>query len=421
MAGGTQIGGDSLLVSGGSSFSGAGGVTIARFFERAGTLSATGTGASVTVGGGLAVGGEGSLFAISGGAHATVAASPGQAIIIDTGASVSLTNAGSMLSTSGAALQVGDALGGTGTITGGGTLVISDGGTLVSSGGSGTVGLQSLSAIIGNGATGEAASTVLVSGRDAASGLAAFWQVNDGLEIGYSAADAASLSVSLGGTVSVTGTLALGTQGSTLRVDGAGSLVKAAELETFGRTDTVITNGAVISAQSALVGDVSLGGGALKVAGLLDVGWMGSVVGSGTIRATMTQIDQGSAVVASGKLGVMGGISGAGSLVVDGGGTLVLTGPGAVTAGLSFLAGGGMVETGAPAKLASLITGWSAGDVIDLTQVSVSRESYSGGTLSLFGASGHALSSLHFAGALTGANFTLSADGHGGTLIGFHG
>ncbi len=88
--------------------------------------------------------------------------------------------------------------------------------------------------------------------------------------------------------------------------------------------------------------------------------------------------------------------------------------------GYGGFSGEGILVPQRAADLAGTTSGWASGDYIDLTKIAATLDSYSDGTLSLFGANSDLLGTLNFAGVFSANNFTLTALPGSGTEIGYH-
>ena len=73
-----------------------------------------------------------------------------------------------------------------------------------------------------------------------------------------------------------------------------------------------------------------------------------------------------------------------------------------------------------PAAFTGTISGFAAGDILDLTGRAATGVTYAGGVLTVKNG-GAVVTALHLTGSYTTADFSLSSDGHGGTNIGIGG
>jgi hypothetical protein len=388
--------------------------------DAAGTLTVTGAGTTISTVGLIQVGAPGSLLAISGGAQVSNTSTNNvNSLSLDVSsgylggsgiATLSITGKGSSLIASGGITEIGDQ-------NGAGQLILSAGAALTSLTSNSPIFDGTLGASIGgtNGETSPSTATVTTG---------ASWLVTGGFVIGnsaYGGTTAGTLSVTQGGHVSISGALALDNAGSELFISGPGSSLSAGYVFTSNNTPTVIANGGVLKVASQTdLSDVTLQGGTISVTG--ELGLTGIVSGYGVINAGSfgaSSNGAGTIAVTSGTLRLNGAATFLGGLTISGGGTLVLGGAGVDTTNLSFAAGGGTLAAVLPQKIADHISFWGAGDVIDLTTIDVVSDSYANGTLTLKGAH-QTFSPLHFTGSYTSANFVLTPDHHGGTLITFH-
>jgi hypothetical protein len=145
----------------------------------------------------------------------------------------------------------------------------------------------------------------------------------------------------------------------------------------------------------------------------------GTMAGSGRVAApSLVMLTAASWLEAQGSLSVQGAVTGAGFLAVAASGTLALGGAGADTAALRFLGSDAVVDASGLDKLGGLVSGFAPGDLIDVSGVVATQESYGLGKLTLEGASGQVLGVLQFIGSYAEGSFSLTPDGHGGTVIG---
>ena len=321
------------------------------------------------------------------------------------GAGTVLTKLGDgTLTLGGANTYTGDtyAFGGTlevasgGSITSSGSLTAGGGGTFRVDGGAvsvvnataddGTIAIDSGSVAIGNLLTvGDAATgTMTVSGGSVTAGSTV---------LGSQAGSAGTLIVS-GGSFTSTGDLAVGIDGGgLLRADTAGTIAVGGTLTTVAGSSIDILSGGTLqiglgAASGTLVGDLSLGGGTLVFdrsddsiyGGILDGSGSMTKAGAGTLTLTgentfsgLTTISTGTLQIGDGTtagsitgdvvnnatlafnrsdaLGYGGAITGSGSLVQAGAGTLTLTGGSSysgsttVAAGTLEVASGGSVDS----------------------------------------------------------------------------
>ncbi len=92
---------------------------------------------------------------------------------------------------------------------------------------------------------------------------------------------------------------------------------------------------------------------------------------------------------------------------------------------IAFGANGGFVNLFAGSSLLGAIAGWHQGDYVSLENIAATSEIFSpgtgghAGTLTLYAATGQAVDTLHFTGALTTGSFTLFQLTSGGTEIAF--
>jgi hypothetical protein len=152
--------------------------------------------------------------------------------------------------------------------------------------------------------------------------------------------------------------------------------------------------------------------GAFTNAGQINVSNKGAVfdIQSGNFT------NNGTINVAGGLFRSEGAITGNGAIAIGSGGTAEV---GVVNAGqtIAFSPGTGEgLVLDAPGDMQGTITGFASGDAIDLRNLVVTSDSYSGGVLTLF--SGDApIAALNIAGSFAQNAFALSSDNQGGTIV----
>jgi hypothetical protein len=141
--------------------------------------------------------------------------------------------------------------------------------------------------------------------------------------------------------------------------------------------------------------------------------------GAGVLMGTVT--DNGAIDAAGGLLKFTGSAGGSGTALIDP--SAVLFAAGSLTIKHVVFADGvkEKLKLGTPLGVTSTIRDFGLGSqhVIDLVKVAATSASFSGGVLTVRGASG-VDARLHFASNYSSANFALASDHHGGTNILFH-
>ncbi len=215
----------------------------------------------------------------------------------------------------------------------------------------------------------------------------------------FTAAATSTLTVASGKTLSLTGTSTLaGT------VDGAGTL-------SFGVGNQTLNTGASLSVAKWSVGD----------------GASVTVNGAVTAKSALTDAAGSTiAIAAKGTLTVNGAISGAGTVKIGAGATLLAANTVAASQGVEFTASTGTLEMTAPTAFAAAITGFKAGNVLDVrsstfaysksdTLSFVENTARTKGVLTVTDGV-HSLKLTLF-GQYVAAGFQMASDGHGGTAI----
>ncbi len=234
--------------------------------------------------------------------------------------------------------------------------------------------------------------------------------------------DAAGLTLAAGAVFSLAGSLAqdggvtLGTGTdvaiATIAAGATWDLIGDAPLAAAG--STMLTNAGLFEKTAALgVSTISVPvdnlATILAAAGSLDI--TGSLANDGTLLALGGEISVGQSLVADS--------SQRGSAVIGDGGTLALAAAAASSQSLAFT-GSGTLALAAPNAVLGTISGFGAGDAIDLTQLAFAPASesvgWSAGTLSVT-SGGTVAVALRVAGSYAAGAFTLATDYAAGTDI----
>jgi T5SS/PEP-CTERM-associated repeat protein len=269
-----------------------------------------------------------------------------------------------------------------------------------------------------------AASSTLAVGAGGTGDLA----IEDGSEVAVGAAIADNNGrFVVGGTAGGRGQVRVGGN-SQLLVYGSAAIGGAA-----GAGQVTVGESANDTALFALIGTLAIGGtGQMTLGGAnatvrasaIDIASGGLLSGAGTLSGdaggnntvALASIDNESSITASGgNLLLYGAVTGTGTLAVASGATMTLQA--AVGAGqrLAFSPNARAVLND-PRAFAGTITGFGAGDVLDVAGTEVtSLPTWSDGVLMLDTAFGPIR--LNFAGAYASNAFAVQADGHGGTYV----
>ncbi|MBN9559910.1 MAG: hypothetical protein J0H14_04160 [Alphaproteobacteria bacterium] len=191
-------------------------------------------------------------------------------------------------------------------------------------------------------------------------------------------------------------------------------LTVAGTLDSDGNLD--LSGQGTLSVTAA--GSIEIGSsGAPATAGTIQVDSGAALTGTGTINGAF--IDDGTIKVTAGVLTLDGDVTGSGMLFI--GPDARLTIAGAVGGpGIGFLAGEDeTLALGRPDSVLSTISGFGAGDTIDLLGIGkATSANFAAGVLRVTSPGGPV--SLNLAGSYTTQNFVLSSDHHGGTNIAWH-
>lgn len=212
------------------------------------------------------------------------------------------------------------------------------------------------------------------------------------------------------GAAALSGPLTLGTSSA----DGAALTLAAGASLLLGDGAGLLENGGTLS-NAGLV-RVATGSTVSLTGGMTNTGTLS--VSAGTL-ALASLANAGQVAVSGGEISVSGALSGSGgTLALSGGGEAVLGGAsaGAVIA----FSGAGTLDLPSPANFTGTISGFGAGDVIDLGGLTANAAAYASGTLTLEEtASGgtSVVGALAFSGLANPGALALAADGAGGTEI----
>lgn len=125
-------------------------------------------------------------------------------------------------------------------------------------------------------------------------------------------------------------------------------------------------------------------------------------------------LNAGTIAVPSGTLRLSGTQTGGGGFFVNANTTLDLAT--ATAGGVAFNGAGGVLKLSVPGGFAGAITGFGAGDTIDLPGIVATGATLSGATLLISDGTG-VVDSIALGGSYAGASFTTAPDGTGGTRI----
>jgi hypothetical protein len=151
----------------------------------------------------------------------------------------------------------------------------------------------------------------------------------------------------------------------------------------------------------------------------------GEVVNEGTITASkgaMTfvgnVINNGAIYASASSVAIAGSLTGSGTITLGAGSKLSFLGSAASSDTLDFQAESSVIDLSHPSVFAAALVGFGMGDVIDLLKTTATGLTYSSGILDIMDGA-KTVAALHFSGAYTTSDFSVTADAHGGTDIGF--
>ena len=195
--------------------------------------------------------------------------------------------------------------------------------------------------------------------------------------------------------------------------------------------------GTIVDAAGAhwtISGNVDVTGGSAAGSSLHNAGTL-ICTGAGVTDVGIATINSGNVSVGSGRMEFLRGVTNTGTMsatgagaslwidrAVSGTGKLDISGGGAVhllqgaDRGQTVQFGCGALDLNAPGVFAGIIAGFGARDLIDLINTPATSATFANSVLTVHNGAATA-ASMHFAGNYTGANFHLTSDNHGGTLI----
>jgi hypothetical protein len=237
------------------------------------------------------------------------------------------------------------------------------------------------------------------------------------ITLGGPDAEIQSLDTATNTQITLQSTLATITSGATLSLAGGAAFTATADAGTFTNQGTLILLQAAFTATEL---DIASTG---TLTGYATVG--GTVVNAGAITASKGALaflgavtNTGIISAASESLSITGAVSGAGTLELAAGGTLALLGGASATQAVDFQASTGLLDIAQALQFNAQIAGFGASDQIDLLKTAANGLSYADGVLTVT-ENQTVVANLNFTGAYSTASFTLTTDGHNGSLISF--
>ena len=207
----------------------------------------------------------------------------------------------------------------------------------------------------------------------------------------------------------------------------SGTAGTVTNLGTWEKTGNSSGNDTISVAFSTTNGTVSVQAGTLNLSGGgTDVG--ATYSGTGTIQfgggtrtfsgsdaiTNTSLINNGTIVVSSGSLNITSAVTGSGGATINGGALLELGSTDAQTITLSGTGGTLKLDNPTTTSFTGHINGLAIGDIIDLTNTTVTSAVISGSTLTVTESNSSTLT-YQVAGALTGNYFAIQSDNAGGT------
>jgi len=210
--------------------------------------------------------------------------------------------------------------------------------------------------------------------------------------------------------------------GGTWTLEGSNALTTASVLVDEG---TLINRGALsisgtISIAASAVfrlasGDIAAG--PTGTASIVDYGLMIKEPGTGKIAVGAHMFDRGVVEVASGDLDFTSHLFGTGVLRIDGGATLEADAAAVSTLTTTFNGATATLALMTPKAFDATLSGFAAGDIIDLLAVTATGASVNGSDQLVVVNGKATVATLQLAGSYVGTTFNIGSDGKGGTDV----
>jgi T5SS/PEP-CTERM-associated repeat protein len=202
----------------------------------------------------------------------------------------------------------------------------------------------------------------------------------------------------------------------TIAVTGANSVFTGRFLVADnGTTVQIGTGGLIHVADAELAGTVKLSAGDLNVRADLYLYGGSEITGTGTVSAVAIS-NSGLFIASGGTLVVGGSITGTGTAQIQSGATLQLLGSVGSSQTITFEKGANTLSLADLGGFAGQITDFGTGDTIDLLATTATTLSYAGGALTIDNGTTK-IGKIDIKGHYKTANFKLTSDGHGDSII----
>jgi hypothetical protein len=226
----------------------------------------------------------------------------------------------------------------------------------------------------------------------------------------------AGSSLQVGGALTVAGGLSVSgavtiEAGGVLTTGAAGLVETAGGLTMTGGTLTVSAGGQIAIGTTLTGDDGRITVGPDYPEGSEGISGFGVVSGGPIADNSIISANAGTLVL-------QGAVSGAGTLSIGSGATLMVAGAIAMQPVIFAMEGNAALVIGAPAQDHGINEYFGAGDTIDLLNLAATSARYQNNTLTVLNGN-HTACQLVFSGSYQLADFALSQDGHGGTEISF--
>lgn len=232
--------------------------------------------------------------------------------------------------------------------------------------------------------------------------------------------------LAVGFTHGATGTINLASGGD-LSVGASAGLAGGGMNATTGSATVNVGSGSVFTVSDVLrmyTGSIiNMIGGTVSIgtSGQIQENAGAKIVGNGVISVPATQGFglYGTLEAQGGSLTVTGNVTGQGLVQIDAGSTINITGTTLAAGSISFAGAGATLELAQGAYVPAPITGFAAGDQIEMAGVTAANWNATTDVLRLTGAGGKGIDSLHLQGSYAADTFVVSQ--HAGLgVITFH-
>jgi fibronectin-binding autotransporter adhesin len=207
------------------------------------------------------------------------------------------------------------------------------------------------------------------------------------------------------------------TLGGTLTLKLTGTADQLTSITIGDGTSDAATLSVGAAATYTLSNDSDINRGAAAQSKLTVAGHLIKSGATGTSVVQLKTTDNGVIEAANGTLDLTRALKGTGVLLVDHGATLEVDRSATASLTATFSAAGATLALARPARFAATITGFTAGDVIDLLNTAATTASLGAGDTLVIKNGAATVAKLQLNGGYAGDTFNVSSDGQGGSNV----